>query len=346
MKRIAALLAFALLSLAAQAKSLSVDRYVAHLEHLHALIADGQLAIAKTEAAGLTGSEILSPRANFHADDSLLSAIAQSSGIDGRLLTRIELTIDALRVANVQDSAPDPKLLQQVAAEQDVPELARGGELEAPKMPEVPLMERVFRSVGRMFRWIGKKVEQFVDWLRGFLPRREVESGATAGLRWIVIGVVALIVIALIVLAFDVTRRARRGDADTLTSGTPLRSAGDDDPLSRGANEWERYAARLAGEGRYREGIRAWYHAVLVTCYAAGVLHFRKGRTNWEYIASLPPSTAWRSDLMRLTRRFEQEWYGADQSTEETFDECGARAKVILTAVQRDAVQREERGAA
>ena len=346
MKRIALLLAFALLSLGAQAKTLSVDQYVAHLEHLHTLIADAQLGIAKAEAAELAGSDILSPRGDFHADDSLLSAIAQSSGIDRLLLTRIELTIDELRVANVPSAAPDPKLLQQVAAEQDVPELASGGELTAPKMRDVPLIERVFRSIGRMFRWIGEKIDQFVDWLRELLPRAEVESGATAGMRWIVIGVVALIVIGLIVLAFEVTRRARRGDADTLTSSAPLRSAGDDDPLSRGANEWERYAAQLAGEGRYREAIRAWYHAVLVTCYAAGVLHFRKGRTNWEYIASLPPSIAWRSELMRLTRRFEQEWYGAEQSSEETFDDCGARAKIILDALHRNSLQRDERGAA
>jgi hypothetical protein len=233
--------------------------------------------------------------------------------------------------------------LRQVAAEQDVPELTRGGELTPPPVPEVPLIERVLKSIGDMFRWIGKKVARFVDWILDFLPRRIAgEQGTTAGMRWIVIGVVTLIVIGIIFLAVEVTRRARRSNAETLTSSAPLRSSRDDDPLSRGATEWERYASQLAAAGRFREAIRAWYHAVLVTAYAVGALHFRKGRTNWEYIASLSAATAWRPELIRLTQRFEQEWYGSEQSTEEAFEDCSASAKRILDELQQIA----ERGAA
>jgi hypothetical protein len=162
-------------------------------------------------------------------------------------------------------------------------------------------------------------------------------------MRWIVTAVVALIVIGILILAVEVTRRTRRAAAQTLTSNAPLRSARDDDPLSRGATEWERYAIQLAADGRFREAIRAWFHAVLVTCYASGVLHFRKGRTNWEYIASLPPSTAWRPELMRLTQRFEKAWYGSEQSTRDDLDDCSVRAQAILDELHRDA---SERGAA
>jgi hypothetical protein len=254
------------------------------------------------------------------------------------------LTVNELRgAATATDAVPDPKLLRQVAAEQDVPELARGGELAPPSMPEVPLIERALRSIGQSLKWIGRKVRQFVDWLIGFLPNRLTEGpGTTLGMRWIVIAVVALIVIGIVFLAIEVIRRARRGDTQTLTSSAPMRSTRDDDPLSRGAMEWERYAAQLAASGRFREAIRAWYHAVLVTCYAAGALHFRKGRTNWEYIASLSAATTWRPELIRLTQRFEQEWYGSDQSTEEALDDCSADAKRILDELQRTA----ERGAA
>jgi hypothetical protein len=80
---------------------------------------------------------------------------------------------------------------------------------------------------------------------------------------------------------------------------------------------------------------------VLVTCYAAGVLHFRKGRTNWEYIASLSPSMPWRPALIRLTQRFEQEWYGSMQSTRDAFDDCSAHARQIL-----EELHASERGAA
>ena len=336
MRRLALLLALAW-TCVADAKTLAIGQYVAGLERLHASIANNDLATAKTTAAELAGSDVVSPHGNFHADDSLMSAIAQTRKVDRVLLTRIELTLAELR-GSANAPAPDPKLLQQVAAEQDVPELAPGGELTAPAIPQVPLMERIARSIARMFRWIGEKFEQFFDWIDGFFPRDEPE-GATSGMRWIVIAVVTLIVIGILFLAIEVIRRARRVDAQTLTSSAPLRSSRDDDPLSRGATEWERYAAQLAAEGRFREAIRAWYHAVLVTCYGEGVLHFRKGRTNWEYIASLPPSVAWRSELIKLTQRFEQEWYGAERSSEDALDDCSARAKFILDSLH-------ERGAA
>jgi hypothetical protein len=331
-------------SFSAYAKStIPIDQYIARLQNLHTSIAANQLAAAKAGAEELKGSDIVSPRGNFHADDSLLLAIAQARAGDRVLLTRIELTIAELRAAaDATNATPDPKLLQQVAAEQEVPELARGGEVAAPVIPEVPMIERVVRSIGRMFVWIWEKIVQFFEWLEGFLPRSD-ESGATSGMRWIVIAVVALIVIGIIFLAVEVIRRARRGDPQTLTSSAPLRSTRDDDPLSRGATEWERYAAQLAADGRYREAIRAWYHAVLVTCYGTGALHFRKGRTNWEYIASLPASTSWRSELIRLTQRFEQEWYGAEQSSEDALEDCSRRAKLILDALHRTA---SERGAA
>jgi hypothetical protein len=74
---------------------------------------------------------------------------------------------------------------------------------------------------------------------------------------------------------------------------------------------------------------------VLVTCYSAGALHFRKGRTNWEYVATLPPSVPWRPEMIELTRRFEQEWYGSDASSDEALDECSASAKRILEAVRQ-----------
>jgi len=318
-------------SLHAQTRSITIEQYIATL----------QLA-SKNEAAAISGAEVTSPRGTFHVDDSLLAAIADARGPDPALLARIELTLAELRGASTSGPTPDPKLLQQVAAEQNVPELAQGGDVASPVIAEAPLFERIASSIAAMFRWIGKKLMKVIEWLLDFFPHSRPEvPGATAGMRWIVIGVVTLIVIVLIILAIEVVRRARSGDVRTITSTAPMRSARDADPLSRGASEWERYATQLAGEGRFREAIRAWYHAVLVTCYAAGALHFRKGRTNWEYIASLPPSTSWRPELIRLTRRFEQEWYGSDESTADVLDDCSTLARNIL-----DAVEHYERGAA
>ena len=308
-----------------------IEQYLAALERIHSALAAKQLDIAKKEAAQWMGKEIVSSRGKFHADDSLLDEVRQARGADPLLLHRIALTTQELRNTGAPGTPPDPKLLQQVAAEQDVPELAPGGDIQTNVVPATPLSERIAKAIVEMFRWLGKKIGQLIDWILDLFPRRTIERpGGTLGMRWIVIAVVVLIVLIIIVLAVDVARRSRAAGDDLLTSTAPVRSARDDDPLSRGATEWERYAAQLADAGRFREAIRAWYHAVLVTCYATGALHFRKGRTNWEYIASLSPSIAWRAELIRLTQRFEQEWYGADQSTRDAFGDCSELARRIL----------------
>ncbi len=316
------------------APQITLRDYIWTLGEIHSLAKHGHIEGAKVAAAQLKGAEVTWSGGTIAVDQSLLDAIANAKRADRALVTRIEVTIEELRRSGAASAPANPKLLQQVAAEQDVPELAPGGEVVTKADADVPLLERIGKSIGEMFEWIGDKIDQFLDWLRGLFPESRPGSSVTFGMRWIVITVVALIVLAIIVLAIEVTRRSKRGKKDVATS-EPISSRRDEDPLSRGASEWERYAAQLAAAGRNREAIRAWYHAVLVTCYAEGVLHFRKGRTNWEYVSLLSPSLPWRPELIQLTRRFEREWYGADESTSEVLDECSDRARGILDALRR-----------
>jgi hypothetical protein len=323
---------------------LTLPQYIAALERLHASIANGQLSTARTEALDLNGSEVAWAEGRFVVDSSLLIRIAQTTRSDRALLTRIELTINELRSGGGSVAQPNARLLKEVAAEQEVPELASGGEITTPVVPDTPITQRIARTIADALEWVAEKFVQLVKWLLKFLPRSGGGKKATTGMRWIVIAVVTMIVLLILYLAFAVARRARRNADTTVASSVPMRSSRDDDPLSRGATEWERYAEQLAADGRFREAIRAWYHAVLVTSYAAGVLHFRKGRTNWEYIAALSPSLAWRADFIRLTRNFEHEWYGREQSSEEMLEACRESARSVLEALHRSGVER--RGAA
>lgn len=331
-----------LLTVVSQAagQSATVDTYVASLEHLHELLSARQFAEAKAEALQLKGAKISWSGGTILADDSLLDAIAATTHNDPRLLLRIESTVAEVRASGALASTPpDPKLLRQVAAEQEVPHLVPGGEITTTVNAEIPFLERIATAIGDMLEWIGEKLGKFLDWLIDLFPRsRGGRAGATFGMRGIVWVVVALIVLIVVLLAWTVARRSKRANPVVETS-EPFGSKRDEDPFSRGATEWERYAAQLAAAGRHREAIRAWYHAVLVTSYAAGVLHFRKGRTNWEYVATLSPSLPWRPEMIGLTQRFEREWYGADESSREALDECSASAMAILESLR-------ERGAA
>jgi hypothetical protein len=108
----------------------------------------------------------------------------------------------------------------------------------------------------------------------------------------------------------------------------------DENPLSREASGWEEHARELAAERRFREAIRAWYHAVLVALFQAGLLHHQKGRTNWEYVARLDPRLGWRPGFVALTRLFDREWYGRRACDAAALAECAREARGVLVAVR------------
>ena len=326
------------LLLAAGAQAMPVTEYVGRLELIDAMLAENGLAPAKVEARDLLGKEVTWARGKFTADASVLQPILDSPRAEGPHRARLMATIVELRRATGMESARgDRKLLERIAAEQDVPDLQRGGDIPTKLQADAPLLERIAESIAEMVQWLREWLRKLIDWLLDLLPRRRPnESSGSLMTRWVTFAVVALILLLVLVLAYNVLRRSRAAAPAAVETSTPLGSKADEDPLSRGATEWERYAAELARAGRFREAIRAWYHAVLVTSYAAGILHFRKGRTNWEYVASLAPSLPWRSEMIELTRRFEREWYGAEQSTQEALDECGERAAGIIDALRRD----------
>jgi len=332
MKRLAALL---ILLVAFPAFGLSTREYARSLDRLRMLLDSRKIEQAHVEATALMGSEV---EGGFHVDDTLLRSVIEATSLDLRLQSRLATTAAQLRASTSGTmSTADQKLLREIEANQTPDALKEGGEVFPAELVNASLITRIEDAMGRMFDWIGEKLGKFFDWLKRFWPDIKVKEHPTAGMRWIVGSVVAMIVIVIAVLAFEVIRRSRRRPSDLVAESAPASSTRDADPLSRGANEWERYAAQLAAAGRIREAIRAWYHAVLVTLYGEGILHFRKGRTNWEYVSTLAPTVAWRGEFVRLTRRFEQEWYGSERSSDDALADCRGSARQILSSVRRAA---------
>lgn len=329
--RIVRALAVTLLALSAQA--MPVADYIQHLQSIDAALRANRTAEARDEAGALKGITIEAPGGNFTADASLLDAIlADRAGAQ----TRIAVAVAELRKANPGAApATDPKLLETLRREESGGDLKKGGEVPQPPISTEPAFIRFVEALDKALEWIVQKLEDFGEWLRQFWPKstEASDSNATLKTRSVVAALVIAILIVIGVLAWEVIRRSKRAVAAPVTASEPVASKRDENPLSRGASEWERYAAQLAAAGRVREAIRAWYHAVLVTCYGAGILHFRKGRTNWEYVSAVSPQHEWRGEFVRLTRRFEEEWYGRDTSSRAAYEECAAHGKRILDAI-------------
>jgi hypothetical protein len=317
-----------------KASVLRIGDYIGQLDTMRTELHEHRVAEAQQQARALKGATVETPTGNFGADASLLDDVIENRvGVEGRL---------ALAANELRKSAPPPaaavdrKLLDRLRKDEDAGKLQAGGEVSQPAISTEPLLERIADAIGKVFEWIGKKLQELFDWLGGMWPKEKVSRGGSAmRTKWVVGSLVVAILIVVAILAWEVIRRSKKNAAAPAAASEPITSAADADPLSRGANEWERYAAQLAAAGRTREAIRAWFHAVLVTCYGAGILHFRKGRTNWEYVGALSPQLPWRADFITLTRRFEGEWYGRSASTREALDEIAAHAQGILDGVHR-----------
>jgi len=336
MRRIASIALMLLATSSLHAATISLANYTAALTRMRSFIAAGQIDAARAEAKALDGSDVDSPNGHFQTDGTLLAEVNAAKPRDLGVQARIDATLAALGHAPAgKPAGVDRALLQRIQREQTLPELRRGGDIRG-LQPKTPLVERIAEAIRKAAKWTVDKIGKFIEWLMRFWP----DSGSkkkpgSANMRWTVGTLVGLILIVLGVLAFEVVRRSRKSAPRVIEESAPLGSSRDDDPLSRGANEWEVYARQLAAAGRLREAIRAWYHAVLVTLYGARILQFRKGRTNWEYIAALAPEIAWRAQIIRLTQRFEEEWYGSEQSSDDALDECSTAARHILDAVRR-----------
>jgi hypothetical protein len=321
----------ALLLFATTAHAMTLNDYIATLERIRNEPRD----VAAVDAKSLIGTQVDAPGGNFTADSSVLDAVANKRA---DAITRLDATIAALKNASAAKApAVDPKLLERLRKEESIRELQRGGEVLSPPETNNSILDNVANRIRKAFEWLADEFADFFEWLEKLWPKEPQQEmpKPSGGVPFIVTVLVIAIVGVLLIIALEALRRSRKSKADEIVTSDPIQSRRDEDPLSRGATEWERYAAQLAAAGRIREAIRAWYHAVLVTCYGAGILSFRKGRTNWEYVSMMRAEVAWRPLFADLTRRYEREWYGRAESTPEALDDCSGRAQSILGAIRK-----------
>jgi hypothetical protein len=227
----------------------------------------------------------------------------------------------------------DAALLERLRRSQELAEIAADGSLPDPGVGGDGVLDavrnflrppaRLLASLWYGFRaWLERGLRRLLEGARGRRP--------AFGLRGVVF-LAVLLALAMLAVAVQAARRRQRRRTPAAVTAAPMTGpAQDEDPLSRASGQWESYARDLAAAGRFREAIRAWYHAVLVTLYKRGIVHYRKGRTNWEYIATIPPATSWRPALVEMTRHFEREWYGRDRSSPEALADSQALARRLL----------------
>ena len=164
----------------------------------------------------------------------------------------------------------------------------------------------------REFRFVheGADSETFWDqlmdrlwqWVAGLLDRAGHHSKVTNFLRW---GIVILL--GLILLAWL---------AHTLTHVSYQRPPAPAAHVRAApARDWVQEARNAAARGEFREAIRLIYGAAVLALGEAGAWQVDRSRTHREYVRLLPDNSACRPHLIALTDCFERVWYGRAQAS-------------------------------
>jgi len=282
---------------------ISLDGALARHDH-QAVIADRRL---------LSEIRILYGADRLDADPVLLAALDRPAV--GRARHLIALQLSQLDRQTTAAGAPQAAIqsnsqaLAAIAAQQRLAQVARDGDLGGPALHRVRLPDLLHRVLVAIGHGILHALRAIWHWLRSWFGDGTADDAGHGTSHMIILVVLVCVVIAI---GFVVLALLNRSQAQAVLPGPAASQAAarDADPRSRASDEWRRYGDRLAAEGRWREAMRAWYHAVLVQCWTTGTIRHRVGWTNWEYAAHLPAGWSQRAAFVDLTARFDRHWYG------------------------------------
>jgi hypothetical protein len=150
-------------------------------------------------------------------------------------------------------------------------------------------------------------LDRLWQWVTGLLDRAGNHPKLTNFLRW---GIV--IVLGLILLAWL---------AHTLTHVSHRRfPAPAGDVRAAPARDWIQEAQSAAARGEYRDAIRIIYGAAVLALGEAGAWQVDPSRTHREYARLIPADSLRRPHLIALTDCFERVWYGRAQASARDYE--------------------------
>lgn len=221
---------------------------------------------------------------------------------DDRQVALRSLLILLDRTHSTSGKAADPLLLDRIR-----PLPGDRGDDEDSNLPQLPASWQDFATwlqnkLGLILHWVGDLLKELLRWL---IPKHEDNEGTD--ITQLIVGFCLVLVTGIVcVMTILWWRRSRMVPVTAVRT----KSHAAEEAIDRPVSEWERRGDELLAAGDYRGALRAFFHAALAAAFAAGHLHHRRGRTNWEYIALVAARNEWRADLVTLVVTFERSWYG------------------------------------
>lgn len=165
--------------------------------------------------------------------------------------------------------------------------------------------------------------ERVIDWLSEQIGRLLLAAGDGPGSLLAGLGLL-LLVAAVALLAVRFARTLRHD---------PSRQVVVSGPAGRRAQDWAADAAAHEAAGRWREALRCRYRELLAGLADAGLVTEVPGRTTGEYAAAVAAALpAAREPFGRLSRVFEEVWYGGRPAGPDALGAAAAAARTVRAA--------------
>jgi hypothetical protein len=215
-----------------------------------------------------------------------------------------------------------------------------------PKGPIASVVAWIIDKLGDGIKTVFEWIDQFIDWLLALLPtaeRPEVSSD-TDWISSVRFAVIALLTGLFVVLAYIIWRSwSRRQIGKAAIVAAPVESVPDleDEDTSAAdlpVNRWLDLAGELAGKGKLRLALRAFYLATLAGLAEHGLITIEKFKSNWEYEVELRRRAHQKQNLLTdfTTSRevFERVWYGLYTIKQPQLDDFAILQKRMITLAQ------------
>ncbi len=178
-------------------------------------------------------------------------------------------------------------------------------------------------AVTQAWKWISEKWDVFWRWLKEIFRTifsSKLFGGGSAGIQWVLITIFVMIGIYIIYrLVVNFKNAALEIKSDNTPSFSIVNESMEhfEDP-----DDLEIQAEKLAASSKYKEALHAIYYTALIRLNNAGVVEYRKSRTNGEYTAQLKllNYSEVAAPFFPLTELFDRKWYGQKFVSKEDFE--------------------------
>lgn len=188
----------------------------------------------------------------------------------------------------------------------------------------------IFDAIGGFFRWIGRLLSFSSAQRSTSAPAPSSDgsllaagmSGLTTLLSILAVVGVLLVVVVIASMILKSAEQRRLLGAGLLLDGEEDPGALSIPPGELAVSTYESRALQLAAEGNFRAAIRELLLGSMSWIERAGLIRYRKGLTNRDYVRAVWRRTPKRDAYAETALEFERVYFGRRTATAQSFESC------------------------